>query len=769
MEYIYICTYHCWFFYFVLMVLKKIFFAVILLTFGFITKTRAQINKYSAEEIVKKTIGLKKINDTRNFESTTYNKLIITANPESIKGHIDSVFVVKRGKKVLKEIDSSDYAFKKVISKQHLYQTEKISKFKTLNGQNKEIILATRMAGFKEPIYEYFALQLQPQSVYEEKYSLVEKEYFSPISKRGFIKYNYELKDSLILENRKVFKITFEPKTESKKNKLYGVLFIDSEKFSIVKLELKVSGLLKVYSLHEFDFNKELNNWIPKKNSLTIKKGNSKSPIKILGETITFEGTDPKFNPENKKYASDFIEIKSNTTYFEPRFNQISNLKQKETEIEINERAITKKDNLWYTYFNDSIDVRSNPTYVSLDSLVEKRKWENKIKIGRKVINGYYPIGFFDVDLRYLIRYNNYEGFRVGIGGVTNEKLSKNYRIEGYGAYGTKDGFFKIFLSNAYKFGKQTETWFGISYKDDLSEIANTNFEIDKRVFKIYDPRPFNISTFYNHETWKAFLETKIIPKTQSIFQVTHSFIEPKFDYFFENRGILYDDFYSTVFTASLQWNPFSKFMQTPSGKIEVEKKYPKFTFQFSQSLDGIWNNYFDFGKFEFRFDYQKKFNSNHKISFLAETGYAYGDLPITHLYNHSPNNLNKNKILKRITFAGRDSFETMFYNEFFSNKHAFFQLEHQFPKLEISKRINPIFSLVSRYGIGTLDNKEQHKNFYFKTLDKGFLESGFELNQIYRGIGFTATYRYGANHLPQFEDNIAIKLSVQINLGFDN
>lgn len=751
------------------MVLKKVFLIVFLFSFGFIMKIKAQKIDLSADEIIKRTINLSKTNETRNFESTTYNKLIITANPELINGYIDSIFVIKRGKKILKEIDSSDFNFKKIISKQHLYQTEKISKFKTLNGQNKEIILATRMAGFKEPIYEYFALQLQPQSVYDHKYSLVEKEYYNPISKRGLSKYNYNLKEVIQLEDRKVYRIEFEPKTESKKNKLYGTLFIDAEKFSIAKLELRVSRILKVFSLHEFDFNVEINNWIPKKTSLTIKKGNSKAPIKILGETITFEGTDPKLNPGNKKYASDFIEIKSNTTYFEPRFNQISSLNQNDTEIEINEKAISKKDNLWYTYFNDSTDVRSNPTYISLDSLVQKRRWENKIKIGRKVINGYYPIGFFDVDLRYLIRYNNYEGFRLGIGGVTNEKLSKRYKIEGYGAYGTKDGFFKVFISNALKIGNQSETWLGLSYKDDLSEIANTNFEIDKRVFKIYDPRPFNISTFYNHETWKAFLETKMIPKTQSVFQITHSFIEPKFDYFFENNGVLYDDFYATIFTASLQWNPFSKYMQTPSGKIEIEKKFPKFTFQISQSLDGVWNNYFDFGKFEFRFDYQKKFNSNHKILFLAETGYAYGDVPITHLYNHSPNNLNKNKILKRITFAGRDSFETMFYNEFISNKHAFFQLEHQFPKLEISRRIKPVFSLVSRYGIGTLDNKEKHKNFYFKTLDKGFLESGFELNQIYRGIGFTATYRYGANHLPQFEDNIAIKLSIQINLGFNN
>ncbi len=751
------------------MVLKKLspfLFLFISLFAGF--RALAQERIIPTDSIIKKAILNKNKNNTTNYELTTYSKLIITANPDLIEGNIDSIFTTKRGKKILKKIDSSDYVFKKIITKQHLYQTEKISKFKASNKNIKENILATRMAGFKEPIFEYFSLQLQPFSVYDNKFSLVEKDYYSPISAKGIVKYDFTYLETIVLENRKVFKIQFQPKNTTKTDKLQGVLYIDSEKYSIAKMELKVDGILKIQSVHELGFNSEIQNWFPIKTHLNIKKGNSKAPIKILGETITFEGTDPELNPENKKYASDFIEIKSVTNYFEPRFNQISKIKHKDIAIEINENAIAKKENLWYTYFNDSTDVRSNPTYISLDSLVQKRKIENKIRIGRKVIKGYYPIGFFDFDLRYLFRYNNYEGFRLGIGGITNEKLSKSYKVEGYYVYGTKDGLFKGYLSNAVKLNKRTETWLGFSYKDDLSEIAGTSLEIDKRTFKIYDPRPFNISTFYNHETWRGFVETKAIPKTEGLFQVTQSFIDPKFHYLFLNNGQLFADYKATIFTASVQWNPFSRYMQTPSGKIEVEKKYPKFTFQFSKTIPGLWENNFDFGKVDFRFDYQKKFNSNHKLLFLLEGGYAFGDTPLTHLYNHSPNNLTKSKIIQRITFAAKDSFETMYFNEFFSNKYAFFQLEHQFPKWVISRKIKPVFSLVSRYGVGSLDDKEKHKIIVFKTLDKGFMESGFELNQIFYGLGFTAFYRHGPSHLPNFEDNIAIKLSIQIDLGLN-
>ncbi|MEN9488975.1 MAG: hypothetical protein RL494_1240 [Bacteroidota bacterium] len=744
-------------------------FSYIFITLLFFAHFKAigQETSVNADSLIKKVILHKTTNHLTNYEFTAYNKLIITADPKLIDGRIDSIFTLKRNKKVFSKIDSSDYNFKRIIAKQHLYQTEKISKFHVLNNIHKERILATKMAGFKEPIFEYFALQLQPFSVYDNNYSLVEKEYTSPITSKGTRQYKYTFLETLFLENRKIYKISFESKDKNKSNKLSGLLYIDAEKFSVAKSQLKIAGLLQIKSTLDFEFNTELNNWFPAKSNLSIKKGTNKAPIKILGETIIFEGNDPKLNPENKKYASDFVEAKSSTTYFAPVFNKIEKLKHQDIAITISENAIAKKEALWYTYFNDSTDVRSNPTYFSLDSLIQKRKYETKIKIGRKVLKGYYPIGFFDFDLRYLFSYNNYEGFRLGLGGVTNEKLSKNYKLEGYYVYGTKDGFFKGLISNSFRLNNRTETWIGFSYKDDVSEIASTSFEVDKRSFKIYDPRPFNISTFYNHTTWRGFIETKMIPKTESIWQISKSDIIPRFNYQFAHNNNLYTDFKTSMLTVSLQWNPFSLYMQTPNKKIEIEKKYPRFTFQFSKTIPKLWHNTFNFGKFDFRFDYQKKFNSNHKTFFIMEGGYAFGAIPITHLYNHSPNNITKDKkIIQRITFAGTDSFETMFYNEFFSDKYTFFQLEHQFPKFEISKRIKPVFSLVTKYGLGTLEHAEKHAGINFKTLEKGYLESGFELNQIYRGLGFVAFYRYGPNQLPNFEDNIAIKLSLKIDLS---
>jgi hypothetical protein len=42
------------------------------------------------------------------------------------------------------------------------------------------------------------------------------------------------------------------------------------------------------------------------------------------------------------------------------------------------------------------------------------------------------------------------------------------------------------------------------------------------------------------------------------------------------------------------------------------------------------------------------------KTNLLFHAGYATGEIPLTHLYNTSPNNITKETIIQRITFASK-------------------------------------------------------------------------------------------------------------------
>jgi len=727
-------------------------------------------NENPALTIIRKVIANKNKNNPQkklnSFEYKSYNKLIVTANPDSIDGRIDSTAAYKNFDKKRINIDSSDYKFKEIISKQHLFQTEKVSQYQFGNNKLKETILGTKMAGFKNPIYEVIAFNLQSISIYDNKYELFETKYENPISNTAPSNYNYKLLDTVNIKGRETYMIYFKNKQKKKSSGLEGVLYIDQENFAVAKAVMRIKGVLDISGIHEFEYVPGEKIWFQSNTTFKIVKGKNDDDIKILGGTIQFDGDMEDNFETRKKSASDFTYLLSESNNFDIHYNTSPSIKNPALYIEIKDDASKKPEEFWNQYRKESLDLKGQKTYQLIDSLSIKKRIENRLGFGRKIINGYIPIGPIDLDLKKIISYNNYEGFRLGLGGITNDRFSKNFRIEGYSAYGTKDGEVKYSLGTGVLLDKSTNTWINGYYTDDVREIASTVFAVDKRVFKIYDPRPINISTFYKYVAWKANVQTKIIPKTEAVLELARTYVEPQFDYMFNYDGKLYSSYVMTTAMVSIVWAPFSNFMQTPTGRNESEKRFPRFTFQYTQTLPDVLGNDFTFGKIDFKTEYEKKYLNGQKTSLLLQGGYAMGDVPLTHLYNTMPNNLTKETVIQRITFAGRNSFETMYFNEFFSSQYIFFQIKHGFDRIRILKKVRPSLVLVTRMAWGNMENPQQHVGPTYKTLEKGFFESGIELNKIYKGFGLGGFYRYGPNQLLKFEDNIAVKISYVLDLG---
>ena len=387
-----------------------------------------------AVAIIRKTIALKDQNNPQKrvtaFEFKCYNSLVITANPDSISAKIDTLITSKNSIKA----DSSNYKFKKMIQKQHLFQTEKVSLYQYKNNHLKETILGSKMAGLKQPIYEILGFKLQSFSIYDSNYELFETKYNSPIANDAIKEYKYQLLDSTAIEGRNVYLIHFKNKKKNKSQGLEGVLYIDQNTYGIAKAIMRIKGVLDISGTHDFNFLTQEKVWFPSSKSFKIVKGNNDDDLKLLGGTIQFEGdTEKDFKPR-KKEASDFIYLFSKSANFEIKLNQPIELKKGAIALEISKDAINRTDEFWNAYRKDSLDIRSKRTYTVLDSIAKKNQLERKITIGRRLINGFLPTGPFDLDLRKLFSYNNYEGFRVGLGGITNDRFSKTIKVEGYSA-----------------------------------------------------------------------------------------------------------------------------------------------------------------------------------------------------------------------------------------------------------------------------------------------------------------------------------------------
>ena len=378
---------------------------------------------------------------------------------------------------------------------------------------------------------------------------------------------------------------------------------------------------------------------------------------------------------------------------------------------------------------------------------------------------GYYTIGFFDVDLKTLIKYNNYESFRLGIGGLTNEKLFEDYRLGGYIAYGFKDRAIKYSLGGGMRVHKPTKTWVNLYYADDIKEIGTFEYRTDARVYSIFEPRLVNITQFYKYRKWYVNVTSELTPKILSEVRVSHSNVENIENYIFVNDGKLYNKYQLAEATVSFRISPKTNFFTNEDGTIEYFDGFPKISAQITKGFSDIAESDFNYAKFGLKLDYYIKRTNLSSTNILLEGSLATGDLPLTHLFHSYPNQPTKDEILQRFSVAGVQSFETMYFGEFFSDKLTTLQIKHSLRRFKLTEKWKPELVLITRHALGNMDDREQHIGIPFNTLDQLYNETGFEMNKILFGFGLSAAFRYGYYNLPVFEDNISFKFTFYLKV----
>lgn len=699
-----------------------------------------------ARTIVEKAIKLRAVNNPKkalqNFRYKSYNKFKITADnevsfyhPDTSKTHINSIF-----------------------NTSHSFFTEKVSfhQYEKIKGEH-EKVLATRMSGFKEPVYDVLGIKVQSNSLYERQYTILNNQYAGPLSKRALKNYSFKVLDTL-QNQTPAYVILFRPKRAQKVAGLEGILYLDVKTLAIQKAIAELKGELNVMVQHNFEYIKEQKLWFPKSQKITIKPGSNKRKVSLFGGSFSV-GKLAK-TPEGN---NDFLI--SETDLFDIEVNHKDKLPFGLPTIQIDPEALNKKESYWEQYRTKSITQKDQRSFPVVDSIVQVNKIERKISRIQGFKFGYFPVVFFDFDLTYPIKYNNYEGIRTGLGGVTNEKLSKRFRIESYLVYGFKDRRFKYGIGGGALLNRKKGAWLNVNYQDDLREVGSFLYLTDKRVYSLFEPRLVNIDFYYKHKTWSSSLQYRISPKLLSETQISVSNIDQTGGYEYTNEGTRFSSYKMAESSISLRWSPFSEFLRTPDGYKEIKDGYPKISAQYTQGYKGFFESNFSYTKLGIKAIYAFERLNKTKTSVLLEADVASGNIPLTHLFHAYPNAPTKETILQRFSVAGRRSFETMFFSEFFSDRLATLQIAHQLRPFKITKNIQPVMVLITKYALGDVSNPENHNGIRFNSLKHGYQESGFELNKIFAGFGLSFAYRYGAYHLPNFEDNLSFKFTFYMKI----
>jgi hypothetical protein len=688
-----------------------------------------------AHRIINKMIENRDTNNPEmlpSFSYDSYNKMIFTANIDSLRN--DSA-----------RSDSDFIKTKDFFEKQYLFLMESVTEHKFMYpDKNSEKLIASKISGFKDPLFALLVTQMQSFSFYNELIHIGDKYYLTPVSKGSTDKYFFLLEDTLYQGSDSIYIISFTPHKNRTFDGLKGVLYINTNGYAIQDVLAEPAneeegGLsIKIQQMYEYIDNKH---WFPVQlNSDFIFNNISVNKIKLYGQGRSYL-KNIILNPDLKK--SDFSNI----------------------ELEVKENAVSPDNNIWNTYRTDSLSDKDKRTYQVIDSLGKEANFDRTMKSMETLMSGKIPFKFIDFDIDRFINFNDYEGFRLGLGLHNNYKISKRILAGGYFAYGFKDKAFKYGADAAFTISKKHDLSIGASYLKDVSESGGVNFYEQNSFLSDAQYRDYLINRMDSIEKKEVFLKfsaLRYLKAEVSLSKINKSVTN---EYFYgitnENVTLLLDDYNFTELGFGLCYSYKEKFIKTLRYKISMGTKYPIVYFNYIHGFNNLLDGEFSYNRFDLKIkkSFYVKNLGNSTLQFQA--GYIDGDLPYCNLYTGIAS-------YRQFTIAAPGSFATMRMNEFLSDRYAALFYTHSFGKLLFRiKKFTPEIAVATNFCIGDLKNFSKHYNVSIAKLNKGYFESGLLINNLvstgFYGLGVGAYYRYGSYAFPTFKENIAYKFTFTI------
>ncbi len=695
-----------------------------------------------AHRIILNATGNRVINDPfklSSFSYTAYEKLVFTSDLDSIS-HIDTLTADSGLIKARKFFDNQYFALiENVVQRSFQYPQKSLQK-----------VIATKISGLKDPIFVFLLSQLQPVSFYDDVISIMDQSLINPISKGSTSRYFFQIRDTITFPDSRdtTYVIFFRPFKGTNFEGLTGLLYINSGTWAIQNviahpsrdegaLGIRIQQMYeKVDGIHWFPV--QLNTDLTFRNVEITTKGDSTKGYHVVGK--------------GRSYLKD-IEINGVTNKRD--FSQV--------EIFVDPDASRREKEFWDQFRVDSLTTKEQKTYDYMDSLGRAENFDRKTRNIETMLTGKLPVGFLDLEMNKLFRYNEYEGSYFGLGLVTNRKISDKFRLGGYWGYGLNDkvqkygGTFSCFPVP----GQELE--FRLMYKYDIRESGGVTFFDDNSVILYERFRNFLIQKMDYDETRQASITFRTLKYVKIFTALNLRKCYTGYPYYFSEREGVSNDFHSTFrFTEALVGIRFAykeKFLKNARTQISMGTNYPLVWFQYGRGLRDVFNGEYAYDHLDVKVTKSFFIKYLGKSSFCMNLGMVIGKVPYTTLYNG-------NGSYRQFTIYTPNSFSTMRMNEFLSDQYAALYITHNFGKLLVRyENFKPEIAVATNIAFGSLKEKNVHHLVDYKTLDKGYFESGVLFNNLLSlglsSFGIGGYYRYGSYALPRWQDNVSMKFSL--------
>lgn len=707
----------------------------------------------SANAIIKQVYQNRKRNNPQNLKSYRYNayhKFYINLKkmvPAQTAAEVDSS----------NQLDSTEKQLAHYLRKHHLFLSEAVTQHQYIfPNYYKKILKGNRISGVKRPVFLSIDQRLQPFSFYKNHINVFGKKYLNPISKNSFKRYRFEISDTLFIGENNIYVVHFQPLSGKNFEALRGVLYINTKHYAIQNV---VFEPVDSYQSTSFRIQQEYRllkdqYWFPVQLSANIIFHKKK-----LGER-PMVGTMRTFLKDIELYPTLRPKDFSKVTF------EVNPMASKQTpdfwEKEHKTHPLSSKDTLTYTY---------------IDSVSNHRLFDH-LATALELIT-YDKLTYKSVDFKVseTIQYNGYEGIRLGAHFSTNEQISEIFKGTGYLAYGTKDGNFKYgVVASVQNIFKRFDPQLGIYFNNDVMEPADLQLLAPERWSLNSVLRNALTTRMDKVQTFGAYLKVRPFRNLQLLAGFKNQQIAPTYAYEYLSTpvnspdGTLTpnDQFNISEVTLGLRYAYREAFLKKGRHEVYLGSSYPIVQFNYKRGIPNVLNSEYDYYKLEGQATYRFCLPTTGTTTISLQAGMANGDVPYAMLYNGRGG-------LTQLPIMVDNSFQVMGLYEFVSDRFFNAFISQNLGRLLYRSKshwFQPELVLIQNIGFGMLANADHHQLLDFKTMEKGYFESGVLIDKLLRinyykvanlNIGTGIFYRYGT-YTKKGLENFALKLNLGLS-----
>ena len=698
--------------------------------------------------VFRQIIEHKKVNNPSNFpswQSNLYTKTEIDI--KNIKGSLQKKKMLKQFTFVFKYIDSLEIEGKTFLP---VFFTETVSKYfhNSNNNTNREEIIANRASGMtSDMITQFTGKMYEGVNPYDNYIMITDIGLISPLNSLGLQFYQYFLRDSTIVNDHKIYEISFRPRLPQDPT-FKGKFWIEEGTWALTKIDIQLSAKANVNFLNNLQYSAEYQKsgerWVPRKElliaDLDMQKDKNSERIGLMGRKTN---------------------VYQEFTFAEPPPVEV---KQKNAII-VSEDAVKKDELFWDKSRPFELQKREAGIYAMVDSIKNVPLYKTVVEYLYMFYYGYRDIGKIEIGpYYYMYSSNKVEGTRLRLGARTTTKFNPNLRLNGYGAYGFTDEDFKYGGGLEYYFSKKPRAMIAIqgSHDYELLGKSSNSFSTDNILTSFLSKNPNTklnmidrVDATFNKE-WKVGYSNQLSVSSAHIFSGPYvPFIDP--------LGNIVPSIKTGEIKLNSRYAPKEAVVQDGFERNTFGNYNPVLNIGVTAGIKGFLGGDYDYLKLDLNFADKIKLNPIGYMTFYFQAGKIFGDVPFPLMKIHEGNE----------TFAfDLYAFNLMDYQEFVSDTYASLFLEHHFQgfflnKVPLFRRLKWREVVGMRSLVGSYD-ASKHTSLVFPTGMKGlkstpYTEFSAGIENIFKIMRVDAVWRYNYNEDRKVK--LGIMFSLQITL----